>query len=140
MNPLAPDRPRLTATIGGERFSLIVARTETEIARGLMGVESMPADEGMWFELDPNDGPPAFWMANCRIPLDLAYLDRDGTVLATFTMPVEPMRPGEGLSAYWERLPRYGCEGEARYAVELNAGTLARLGVGVGGRVEFANP
>jgi hypothetical protein len=60
MNPLAPDRPRMAATIGGERFSLVVARTDAEVARGLMGVASMPADQGMWFELDPNDAPPAF--------------------------------------------------------------------------------
>jgi uncharacterized membrane protein (UPF0127 family) len=79
-------------------------------------------------------------MANCRIPLDLAYLDRDGTVLAVFTMPVDPMRPGEALGEYWERLPRYRCEGDARYAVEVNAGTFARLGVGVGERVGFARP
>jgi uncharacterized membrane protein (UPF0127 family) len=69
MNPLAPDRPRIIATIGGERFLLVVADSPPEISRGLMGVTELPADGGMLFRLDDCRDGTGFWMAGCATPL-----------------------------------------------------------------------
>ena len=139
MNPLAPERPRVGATIGGERFSLVVAETPQEISRGLMGVTELPADGGMLFRLDEWREGDGFWMSGCVIPLDLAFVDAQGTVLATFTMPVEPMRPGEELTEYWDRLPRYRSPSKPAYAIEVRAGTWKRLGVEVGDVIKIGN-
>jgi uncharacterized protein len=72
------------------------------------------------------DQPPALWIEPCnsihmflvRFPLDVAFLDRDGAVLRLY----EGIRP-------WRvtRIVR-----RARTAVELPAGTLARVGVVAG--------
>jgi uncharacterized membrane protein (UPF0127 family) len=132
MNPLASERPRVTVMIADERFSLVVAESPQEIARGLMGVTELPADGGMLFRLDEWRDGDGFWMSGCVMPLDLAFLDSRGTVLARFTMPVEPMLAGEGLSEYWERLPRYRSPGKPAYAIEVRAGTWERLGVEAG--------
>lgn len=139
MNPLAPERPRVGVTIGGERFSLVVAETPQEISRGLMGVTELPADGGMLFRLDEWRDGDGFWMSGCVIPLDLAFVDAQGTVLAAFTMPVEPMRPGEGLTDYWDRLPRYRSPGRPAYAIEVRAGTWKRLGVEAGDVIKIGN-
>ena len=66
----------------------------------------------------------AFWMKNTIIPLDIAYLRSDGTIIKTHTMPALETRtfPSNGL---------------ARFALEVNAGRLDALGVFDGDRIEI---
>ena len=81
--------------------------------RGMIGRPEPAAGEGML--IAPSQGVHMWWM---KYPLDVAILNRDGEVLATY--PALP--PGSRT-----RVHRRG-----RYALELPAGTLARAGTEVG--------
>jgi hypothetical protein len=54
-------------------------------------------------------------------------------------MRAEPLRrPGESEAAYDARLRRYPSGAPARFAVELQAGSLARLGLRPGASVDVS--
>ena len=64
-------------------YNLLVATTEEEKERGLMGIEELPDNEGMLF--DYSDEPQAelsFWMKNVDIPLDIIFINQDGIVIS----------------------------------------------------------
>lgn len=113
--------PTIRARIGGEEFRLEVARTEEEKAQGLMHRRSLGERRGMIFVYEA-DERLSFWMKNTRIPLDLVFLSREGEVLQ-----IEALRP--------HSLKPVTSERAARYALELPAGTAARLGLEPGDRV-----
>ena len=69
--------------IGDKIYNLLVATTEEEKERGLMGIEELPENEGMLF--DYSDEPQAelsFWMKNVDIPLDIIFVNQDGIVIS----------------------------------------------------------
>lgn len=69
--------------IGNKVYNLLVAITEEEKERGLMGIEELPDNEGMLF--DYSDEPQAelsFWMKNVDIPLDIIFVNQEGTVIS----------------------------------------------------------
>ena len=80
---------------------LEVASTPEERRRGLMGRESLPSVCGMLFE--GLSGGGYFWMKNCLIPLDVVFLDKDGVVTKTYTMPVD--KEGTKHYDYDETMP-----------------------------------
>ena len=64
-------------------YNLLVATTEEEKEKGLMGIEELPENEGMLF--DYSDEPQAelsFWMKNVDIPLDIIFINQDGIVIS----------------------------------------------------------
>lgn len=69
--------------IGNKVYNLLVAITEEEKEKGLMGIEELPDNEGMLF--DYSDEPQAelsFWMKNVDIPLDIIFVNQEGTVIS----------------------------------------------------------
>ena len=69
--------------IGNNVYNLLVATTEEEKEKGLMGIEELPDNEGMLF--DYSDEPQAelsFWMKNVDIPLDIIFVNQDGVVIS----------------------------------------------------------
>ncbi|WP_420587018.1 DUF192 domain-containing protein [Ruegeria sp.] len=94
-------------------FNVELAISPQERARGLMFRETMPQRSGMLFVFDPPQ-PVAFWMKNTLIPLDIIFLDREGTVVHVHENAI----PGD------ESLIEGG---DSIYAVlEINAGLAAR--------------
>lgn len=117
---------KVNITIAGRTtFSAYVARESRQITLGLMNVtrEELPDDHGMIFVFD-HDRLRSFWMRNTIIPLDIAYIRSDGTIVKTYTM--EPLNE----SGYPSIEP-------ARFALEVNAGQFARWGIQEGDRVEI---
>ena len=111
-------------SIKGQAFELWIADEFQEQQRGLMFIASeqmapLPdgTKRGMIFIFD-HERELSFWMKNTIIPLDIAYVQTDGTVVATYTMAPLDDRPGQ----YRSRLP-------ARFAIEVNANVLTDLGV-----------
>ena len=105
--------------LSGERYQVEIASTEEARARGLMFVESMPRDHGMLF-IYPDEAPRAFWMKNCRIPLDILYFDAEARfVSAEYRVP----------TCQGQNCPNYPSERPARYVLELNAGVGEALGL-----------
>lgn len=129
----------VNAVIKGERFRLETALTEAERRRGLGGREEVPKNGGMVFAFPASQKRvQTFYMADCLVDIDIAYVDDSGRVVKTYTMPAEPLRrPDEDEWDYIQRLPLYSSVVPVRYVVELRAGTLDRLGVKEGDRIEM---
>lgn len=104
-----------------ETFSIEVAREPEERARGLMFREEMPDDRGMLFVFE-DSRRRSFWMQNTPMPLDLLFIDADGTVQA--------IEQGEPFSTDGIAPPV-----EAQFVLELKAGTAQKAGIEVGTRL-----
>ncbi len=119
-------------TVKERSFQLWIADDPLEQERGLMFITSeQMADlpdgtrRGMLFVFD-HESVRSFWMKNTIIPLDIAYLDTDGIIVATHTMAPLDDRHGQ----YSSRLP-------ARYVIEVNAGVWQELNVREGDLIEI---
>jgi uncharacterized protein len=123
-----PDRPPSTVTFEGSEAVLHVdlAATAQEHRNGLMGVEQLPADEGMAFVFDePSD--TTFWMKDTLIPLSIAFVDDSGRVIG-----VRDMEPCEA-----DPCPTYGIDRPFVLAIEANLGWFGGAGIEVGDRAEL---
>ena len=107
--------PTAPMTLGGKTFVMEIADTSAAREVGLMYRDSMPSDHGMIFVFSSDQTNP-FWMKNTRIPLDIVYVDADARVIA-----VRPMRPYDTTPVPSPR--------PFRWAIELNQGTGASLGL-----------
>lgn len=113
---------RHSVTLRGHTFSVEVATTPAEQAHGLMDRTSMPADHGMLFVF-AQPQPLTFWMKDTLIPLDMLFFD-DHLRLVTIRADVPPCKA--------DPCPTYASTAPARYVLELNAGTAAKLGARTG--------
>ncbi len=122
--------PHGTAPADGVRpvVYVDVAATHEARRRGLGGRDHLPAYAGMLF-VYRQAALRTFWMKDCAIALDIAYLDDDGRIVSTATLG-----PGTGVPP--EDVPRAHSAAPARFVLEANAGFLARHGVGSGDRVD----
>lgn len=128
---------RVRVVIQGENFNLEPAVTIPQQAKGLGGRESLDPDGGMIFFF-PVPRKREFVMRDCIIPIDLAFTDDTGKVLALHSMPPEPPRAeNESDRDYELRLKRYPSKVPVRVAIEVAGGTWARLGLEEGDRITF---
>ena len=74
----------------------------------------------------------SFWMKNTIIPLDLVFISSDLKI----TEWILNMKPGYG--ALESELEHYVSEKQARYAIELNAGVVEKIGLKVGDKLEVS--
>jgi uncharacterized membrane protein (UPF0127 family) len=110
------------ATAAGERsLEAELARTDKERETGLMFRTELADGRGMLFVFD-HDQVLSFWMKNTLIPLSIAYIAYDGTIV-----DIRDMRPQALHSVQSSR--------SVRYALEVPQGWFARAGVKTGDRV-----
>ncbi len=129
--------PTQTLVIAGETFTLEVVSTEETIQLGMGGRESIARDGGMLFVF-PEPRWRRFWMKNCLIPLDIMFLDGRGRITAIHQMPAEPLQQEtETLAEYEDRLTGYKSVLAAQYAIELEYGRIAELGLKTGQKIEM---
>jgi uncharacterized membrane protein (UPF0127 family) len=121
------DATATIVVIGGEgegvELTVALARTVGERSRGLMFREELAEDGGMLFVF-PEDTEAGFWMKDTLIPLSIAFIAADGTIL-----DIQDMEP---LSEDTHRPPK-----PYRYGLEVNQGWFGRYGFGPGDRVEI---
>lgn len=114
--------PLVIETSSGERpFFVEVALKPDEHSRGLMFRTEMPDNRGMLFVFSQNR-PRSFWMKNTPLPLDLVFIGEDGLVAA--------IEQGEPFSE-----AAIAPSVNARFVLELKAGTAAASGIEIGDRV-----
>ena len=106
-----------------------LAESEAQRTHGLMERSSLPADAGMLFVYpDAQDPDYGFWMYRTLIPLDIAFLDEEGRIVAIRSM--EPC-----TSVYVRQCPSYEPGVPYASALEVNRGFFEERGVGIGDRV-----
>lgn len=121
--------------LGGEPFDLEVAATEQTIAKGLSKRTEIPKNTGMVFVF-PAGNERFFWMIDCFIDIDIAYLASDGTVVSVYTMKKEaPRQEGESNATYESRLKRYNSGPGVQFAIETPAGTNDALKIKPGVKI-----
>ena len=108
--------------IKGHMLRAELARTEEEKRTGLMERRRLGENAGMLFVYE-REGLWAMWMKNTYIPLSVAFIASDGTIINIEDM--EPLTEDTHQSA-----------APAKYALEVNRGWFAKRGIGPGDRVE----
>jgi uncharacterized membrane protein (UPF0127 family) len=116
------DAVNLRGDWGQARFSIEIADTAEERARGLMFRENLPQSSGMLF-LYEHPQPLSFWMKNTLIELDMIFLDSSGTVQTIHhrAQPgdLQPKSGGADLIA----------------VLEINGGLAQALGISAGSQI-----
>lgn len=100
-------------TVGDFTYICKIAISEEDKRKGLMGVKTLPPDEGMLFVFK-NDETPKMWMKNTEIPLDMIAIDDNDEVISVYkAMPNdETLIPFE----------------DAKYILEINQNSGVKIG------------
>lgn len=109
----------ITLTTGNRTtaISVEVADTPEEWSSGLMNRTWLDPQSGMLFVF-PDEQQRSFWMKNTYIPLDIVFFDREGRVVNIH----QNTTPLDTSITYDSLYP-------ARFALELNAGSIEGLGI-----------
>lgn len=113
--------PTLTLNAGIHNITAEIAQTEDQRATGLMFRAEMPPNHGMLFAFE-RPGQQCFWMKNTLLPLDIAFVADDGTIVNT-----DRMKPGS-LDPHCSTQP-------VRYVLEMNEGWFAKRGIKAGSKL-----
>jgi uncharacterized membrane protein (UPF0127 family) len=102
---------------------LLVAETEEERTRGLMGVTDLGGYDGMLFRFD-EETRAGFWMRDTPLPLTVAFFGEGGEFVSAADMEPCPEDADD--------CPVHRPAGPYREALEVEAGRRATLGLGPG--------
>ncbi|WP_157266730.1 DUF192 domain-containing protein [Azohydromonas aeria] len=114
----------ITLHAGMHNIRAEVALTPEQRATGLMHRREMAAHEGMLFVFE-QPAQQCFWMKNTLLPLSIAFLADDGTVVN-----IADMKP-KALDSHCSAKP-------VRYALEMNQGWFAKRGIQAGAKLSGA--
>jgi uncharacterized membrane protein (UPF0127 family) len=117
----SPAGETISLMVGDVEYTVEVARTEEERKDGLMFRKKLEKQHGMLFVF-PYDQKLSFWMRNTSLPLSIAFIGKDGSIKEIFDMTPHSERPV--LSTYF-----------VRFALEVNQGEFAELGIQPGDKV-----
>ena len=105
------------------RFDVYLALSREQQLRGLMFVREMPAATGMLFVYD-YVAVHSMWMKNTLIPLDVAFVRKDGVIIDIKAMQAHDLTP-------------VGSSGNVLYAWEMNLGWFKENGISVGDTIQI---
>jgi hypothetical protein len=132
-SPISFDTAQVWVHTGADSVPLLVELAETDAQRqfGLMTRPALDPGSGMAFLYDAEQpGEAGFYMFRTRVPLDIAVLDSEGTILTILSMePCESPYP-ESCRIYEPGTPYWS-------TLEVNRGWFGRHEVGVGAQVEI---
>jgi len=121
----AQDGPQRLAQVrlnaGIHNINAELASTPQQREIGLMFRTAMPANDGMLFAFE-QPGQQCFWMRNTLIPLSVAFLGDDGSVVN-----IDDMKP-QTLDSHCSAKP-------VRFVLEMNEGWFAKRGIKAGSRL-----
>ncbi|MCX7897926.1 MAG: DUF192 domain-containing protein [Rhodocyclaceae bacterium] len=114
--------PTLELAAGIHRIEAEVAATMASRVNGLMFRQQLPPQRGMLFVF-PEKARHCMWMKNTAIPLSVAFLEDDGTIVN-----IADMQPFSEAN-HCARSP-------VRFALEMNLGWFARRSLAAGDRIQ----
>ena len=121
----AQDGPQKLAQVrlnaGIHNINAELASTPQQREIGLMFRTAMPANDGMLFAFE-QPGKQCFWMRNTLIPLSVAFIGDDGSVVN-----IDDMKPQTDDSHCSAR--------PVRFVLEMNEGWFAKRGIKAGSRL-----
>jgi uncharacterized membrane protein (UPF0127 family) len=115
------DLPEVVLTINKHALTAEVASTDATRSTGLMHRRMLPESRGMLFVF-PDVGIHAMWMMNTHVPLSVAFIDTEGTIIN-----IADMQP-HTQNAHPATRP-------AKYALEMNQSWFRSRGIKPGDRV-----
>jgi uncharacterized protein len=127
--PLASCRP-LEVLSGHTVLHLALAANEAQREHGLMNVRAVPRGQGMLFVFPDGNQTREFWMKDTITPLDMLFVDSNGTVTG-----VAANVPATKRGTPDEKIARR--RGLAQYVIELGAGQASALGLAAGSRLSI---
>ena len=101
--------------IGNHNIHAEIANTPQSREQGLMRRNNLCANCGMLFIFDKSDRY-SFWMKNTPIPLSIAFIGADGSILNIDEMQANTLNT-------------HDAQGNALYALEMNSGWFTRNGI-----------
>jgi uncharacterized protein len=113
--------PRVQLTAGEHQIQVYVARNHEERALGLMHRRELPDDEGMLFMCEDR-AVQSFWMKDTGLPLSIAFLEEDGTILKIADLEPNDLEPESS-------------EHPVRFVLEVNQGWFRERGIAPGVRI-----
>ncbi len=119
-----PRLPTIELTAGMHVIKTELAQTEAQQATGMMFRQDMGANEGMLFVND-QAGTRCFWMRNTLIPLSIAFIDDDGSIVNIADMQAR------SEASHCSAKP-------VRFALEMRQGWFAKRGIGAGFKLRGA--
>jgi uncharacterized protein len=116
-----PPLPVIDLNAGIQVIHAEVASTDDERERGLMFRPKLPGNSGMLFVFDA-PASQCFWMHNTPLPLSIAFMADDGTIVNIEEMAAETDTSHCALKP-------------VRYALEMSQGWFADKGIKAGDRI-----
>jgi uncharacterized protein len=110
--------PRTTLQAGMHRINAQVAATPAQRQVGLMWRKTMPMHEGMLFVFERPE-PQCFWMKNTLLPLAIAFVQDDGSIVNIAEMKAQTTNS-------------HCSEKPVRYVLEMNQGWFAKRNIKAG--------
>lgn len=123
----SPPRALPVELPSGTRILAEVADTPAKRRLGLMFREKLPENGGMLFIYE-EENRLGIWMKNCRIPLDIVWLDSGRRVVSLRESAVPCLS---------DPCPVYYPDGKARYVLEAAAGLIRKENIRIGDVFEF---
>ena len=117
-----PKLPTVQLSAGMHNIVAEVASSPAQRSMGMMMRTEMATHEGMLFVFEAAS-PQCFWMRNTLLPLSIAFIADDGTIVN-----MADMQPKSDES-HCSRQP-------VRYALEMNQGWFAKRGIKAGFRLK----
>ena len=114
--------PTVQLSAGIHNIQAEVAQTNDQREIGLMYRRTMGNNEGMIFAFE-QPGPQCFWMKNTLLPLSVAFVADDGTIVN-----LDDMKP-QTLDGHCSKKP-------VRFVLEMNQGWFAKRGIKAGEKLQ----
>lgn len=117
--------PQAVVSINSIAVTVELAVTDAQKEKGLMFRDRVPEGTGMLFVYF-EDRQLTFWMKNTKVPLSIAYIASDGTIVDIFDMTPYSLA---GVSS----------SRSVRYALEVRQGWFKDYNITVGDSVDLSD-
>lgn len=114
--------------INGQLIKVEMAKTDKEISRGLSGRDKLDNNQAMLFIFEETGNYP-FWMNGMKFDLDAVFIK--GETVVDIIENIAFPRNNDQSQTFQAKV-------EFDKVLEVNSGTIKRLGIKVGDRMEFS--